>query len=71
MVEGHMVNLHAIVTRPIDKRTHGLSDNMQKIFVLALCFMGELLLCSGRLGFLDARAICIVSQIRDGDNLAT
>ena len=28
MIEGHMVNLHAVVTRLIDKRTHGLFDNM-------------------------------------------
>ena len=30
--------------------------------------MGEFLLCSGRRGFVDARAIGIVDQIRDGDN---
>ena len=30
--------------------------------------MGEFLLCSGRLGFVDAQAIGIVSQIKDGDN---
>ena len=28
MIEGHMVNLHAIVTRLIDKCTKGVSDNM-------------------------------------------
>ena len=38
----------------INKCTHGVFDNMQKIFGLALCFMGEFLLCSGRLGFVDA-----------------
>ena len=30
--------------------------------------MGEFLLCSGRLGFVDARAIGTVSQIKEGDN---
>ena len=29
--------------------------------------MGELLLCSGRHGFVDARAISVVNQIKDGD----
>ena len=71
MIKGHMANLYAVVTRLIDKRTHGLSDNMQKNFGLALCFMGEFLLCSRRLGFVDARAISIVSQVKDGDNLAS
>ena len=70
-IEGHMVNLHAIVTRLTDKRTHGPSDNMQKNFGLALCFVGEFLLCSGRPSFVDARAIGIVSQVRDGDNPAS
>ena len=28
MIEGHMVNLHAIVSRLINKRTHGVTDNM-------------------------------------------
>ena len=54
MIEGHMVNLRAVVMRLINKCTHGVFDNMQKIFGLALCFMGEFLLCSGRLGFVDA-----------------
>ena len=54
MIEGHMVNLHVVVTRLINKRTHGVSNNMQKIFGLTLCFMGEFLLCSGKLGFMDA-----------------
>ena len=40
MIEGHMVNLHAVVTRLIDKCTHGLFDNMQKNFGLVFCFMG-------------------------------
>ena len=28
MIEGHMVNLHAIVSRLIDKCTYGVTDNM-------------------------------------------
>ena len=28
MIEGHMVNLHAIIFRLIDKRTYGVTDNM-------------------------------------------
>ena len=28
MIEGHMVNLHAVVSRLINKRTHGVIDNM-------------------------------------------
>ena len=36
MVKGHMVNLHAIVLRLINKRTYGVIDNMQKNFGLAL-----------------------------------
>ena len=68
MIEDHMVNLCAIISRLIDKRTHGVTDNMQKNFGLALCFMGELLLCSGRLSIVDARAISVVNQIKDGKN---
>ena len=30
--------------------------------------MGKFLLCSGRYGFAEARAISVVSQIKDGDN---
>ena len=30
--------------------------------------MGEFLLCFGRLGFVDAQAIGIMSQVKDGDN---
>ena len=30
--------------------------------------MGEFLLCSGRHGFVDARAINVLSQIKNGDN---
>ena len=33
--------------------------------------MGEFSLCSGRLGFVDAQAIGIVSQVKDGDNPAS
>ena len=68
MVEGNMVNLHAIVSRLISKHTYGVIDNMQKNFGLALCIMGKLLLCSGRRGFVDARAISVVNQIKDVDN---
>ena len=68
MIEGHMVNLRAIISRLIDKRTYGVTDNMHKNFGLALCFVGELFLCSRRHNFVDARAISVVSQIKDGDN---
>ena len=71
MIEGHMVNLHVVVTRLINKRTYGVFDNMQKKFGLALCLMGKFLLCFGRPGIMDARAIGIVSQVKDGDNLAS
>ena len=65
MVEGHMVNLHAIFSRLINKYTYGAIDNMQKNFGLAVCFVGEFLLCFGRHGFVDARAISVMSQIKD------
>ena len=68
MIEGHMMNLRAIISRVIDKHTYGVIDNMQKYFGLALCMVGELLLCSGRHSFVDARAISVVNQIKDGDN---
>ena len=71
MIEVHMVNLHAIISRLIDKRTYGVTDNMLKNFGLALCFVRELLLYSGRHSFVDARAISVVSQIKDGDNLVS
>ena len=54
MVEGHMVNLREIVSRLINKCTYGVTNNMQKFFGLALCFVGEFLLCSGRHGLMDA-----------------
>ena len=44
MVEGLMVNLCATASRLINKRTYGVTDNMQKSFGLALCFVGEFLL---------------------------
>ena len=31
--------------------------------------VGKILFCSGRHGFVDARAISVVNQIKDGDNL--
>ena len=68
MVEGHMVNLRAIVSRLTNKCTYGVTDNMQKNFGLALCFVREFFLCSGRHAFMDARVISVVSQIKDGDN---
>ena len=71
MIEGYMVNLRAVLSKLVNKRTHEVTDNMQKNFGLALCFVGKLLLCSRRPGFADARAIGIVSQIKDGDNLAS
>ena len=60
MVEGHMVNLRAVVSRLINKRTYGVTDNMQKNFCLALCFVCEFLLCSRRHGLVDARAISVM-----------
>ena len=39
MVEGHMMNLHAILSRLINKCAYGVTDDMQKLFGLALCFM--------------------------------
>ena len=71
MIKGHMVNLRAVLSRLINKRTHGVTDNMQMNFGLALCFMGKRLLCFGRLSFADAQAIGFVSQIKDGDNPAS
>ena len=41
---------------------------MQKNFNLAFCFVGEILLYSGRHSFVDAQAISVVNQIKDGDN---
>ena len=71
MIEGHMVNLCAIISRLIDKCTYGVTDNMQKNSGLALCMVGKLLRCSGRCGFVDARVISVVNQIKDGDNLVS
>ena len=61
MIEGHMVNLRAVLSRLLNKRTHGVTDYKQKNFGLALCFVGKFLLCSERLGFVDTRAIGIVN----------
>ena len=36
MIKGHMVNLHAIFSRLINKRTHEVTNNMQKNFGSAL-----------------------------------
>ena len=66
-----MGNIHTVVIRLIDKRTHGLSENMKKNFGLALYFMEEFLLYFGRPSFVDARVIGIVSQVKDGDNPAS
>ena len=66
MIKGHVVNLRAIISRLIDKCTYGVIDNMQKNFGLALCMV-----CSRRRGFVDARAISVVNQIKDGDNLVS
>ena len=68
MMEGHMVNLCGIISWLIDKRIYGVTDNMHKNFGLSLCFVRELLLCSGRHSFVDARTISVVNQIKDGDN---
>jgi len=68
MIEGHMVNLRTIISQLIDKCTYGVTDNMQKNFGLALCMVGNFLLCSRRYDFVDARAISIVNQNKDGDN---
>ena len=68
MIKGHMVNLCAVLSRLINKRTDGVIDNMQKNFGLTLCLMGKFLVCFERPSFVDARAIGIVSQIEDDDN---
>ena len=44
---------------------------MLKNFSLPLCFMGKFLLRSERPGFVDARAIGVMGQVRDGDNPAS
>ena len=66
-----MVNLHATLSKLINKRTHGVIDNMQENFGLTLCFVGKLLLYSRRPSFADAQAIGIVSQAKDGDSPAS
>ena len=42
MVEGHMVNHHAIVFRLINKCTYGVTDNMQKVFWLGPMLCGRI-----------------------------
>ena len=44
MIEGHMMNLRVILSRLINKRPYGVTENMQKNFGLALRFVGEFLL---------------------------
>ena len=68
MIESYMLNLCAIISRLIDKRICGVTENMKKNFGLALCMVGKLLLCSGRRGFVDAQVVSVVNQIMDGDN---
>ena len=68
MIEGHMVDLCAILSTLINKCIYGVTDNTQKNFGLALCFVGKFMLCFGRHGFAGARAISVVSQIKDDDN---
>ena len=34
MIEGHMVNLHTIITRLIHRHTHDMFDNMQNYWGL-------------------------------------
>ena len=34
MIEGHMVNLHTVITRLIHRHTHGMFDNMQNCWGL-------------------------------------
>ena len=68
MVEGHMVNLCAILSRLINKHTYGVIDNMLKNFGLALCFVVKFLLCSRMHNFANAQGISVVSQVKDGDN---
>ena len=68
MIEGHMVNLRAIISQLIDKSTYGVTNNMHKNFGLALCMVGKIFLCSGRRGFVDARAVSVMNLVKDGDN---
>ena len=43
MIEVHMVNLHVVVMRLIDKHIHGLSNNMQIFFWLSSLLHGRIL----------------------------
>ena len=54
MIEGNMVDLCAILSTLINKCTYRVTNNTQKNFGLALCFVGKFMLCSGRHGFAGA-----------------
>ena len=41
IVEGHMVNLCAILSRLINKHTYAVTDNMQKFFWLGFILCGK------------------------------
>lgn len=41
MMEGYMVNLRMVVEKFMFRKTHNISNNMQKNFALALRFIGE------------------------------
>ena len=69
MVEGHMVNLCAIVSRLINKCTYKVTTICRRILAWPYAFVGEFFLCSRGLSFVDARAISVASQIKDSDNL--
>ena len=55
------MNLRVVLSRLINKCTHGVTNNIQKNFGLALCFVGKFLLCFGRPDFVNAQAIGVVS----------
>ena len=42
MIEGHMVNLHTIFFKLINKCTYGVTDNMQKKIWLGLMLRGRI-----------------------------
>ena len=65
------MNLRAVLSRLINKRTHGVTDNVQKNFGFALCFVGNFLLCSRRPSFVDVQVIGIADKTKDGDNPAS
>ena len=43
MIKGHMMNLRAIISRLIDKRTYGVTNNMQKKLWFGLVHCGKTL----------------------------